>query len=75
MKMPEELVIETQLAAPCSPQGPTVFNGGVNFSLYSRTATRVELLFFDRVDDAGWAAIVVDRSDYAPAARVTSASS
>jgi isoamylase len=31
-----------------SPLGATVVEGGVNFSLFSRTATGVELLFFDR---------------------------
>jgi glycogen operon protein len=35
-----------------SPLGATVVNGGVNFSLGSRTATGVELLLFDREDDA-----------------------
>jgi glycogen operon protein len=35
-----------------SPLGATVVDGGVNFSLFSRTATGVELLFFDREDDA-----------------------
>jgi isoamylase len=35
-----------------SPLGATVVDGGVNFSLYSRSATGVELLFFDREDDA-----------------------
>ncbi len=34
------------------PMGATFMEEGVNFSLFSRTATRVELLFFDRVDDA-----------------------
>lgn len=33
------------------PLGATVTQDGVNFSLYSRTATGVELLFFDREDD------------------------
>jgi glycogen operon protein len=33
------------------PIGATVGPGGVNFSLYSRSATGVELLFFDRADD------------------------
>ena len=32
--------------------GATVIDGGVNFSLFSRTATGVELLLFDREDDA-----------------------
>ncbi len=35
-----------------SPLGATVVDGGVNFSVYSRSATGVELLFFDRDDDA-----------------------
>jgi isoamylase len=34
------------------PLGATVCRGGVNFSLFSRSALRVELLFFDRADDA-----------------------
>ena len=35
-----------------SPLGATVVDGGVNFSLFSRTAAGVELVFFDREDDA-----------------------
>jgi len=35
-----------------SPLGATPRDAGVNFSLYSRHATQVELLFFDRDDDA-----------------------
>jgi len=35
-----------------SPLGATVLPGGVNFSIYSRSAASVELLLFDR-DDAG----------------------
>jgi isoamylase len=35
-----------------SPIGATVFRGGVNFSVYSRSATGVELVFFDHEDDA-----------------------
>src|SRR3954462_15094457 len=34
-----------------SPLGATVVEGGVNFSLFSRTASGVELLLFDREDD------------------------
>jgi glycogen operon protein len=34
-----------------SPLGATVTGEGVNFSLYSRGSTGVELLFFDHVDD------------------------
>lgn len=42
--------IPTQIGR-CSPLGATVVDGGVNFSLYARSATSVELLLFDR-DDA-----------------------
>jgi isoamylase len=35
-----------------SPLGATCVEGGVNFSLFSRNAAGVELLFFDREDDA-----------------------
>jgi isoamylase len=34
------------------PLGATVLPDGVNFSVFSRRATRVELLLFDRVDEA-----------------------
>ncbi len=34
------------------PLGASLVEDGANFSLYSRDAGRVELLFFDRVDDA-----------------------
>ena len=34
-----------------SPLGATVFPGGVNFSVYSRSASGVELVFFDREND------------------------
>src|SRR5215472_12107242 len=35
-----------------APLGSTVCEGGVNFSVFSRKATSVELLLFDREDDA-----------------------
>ena len=41
-----------QVTGRSVPLGATVGDGGVNFSLFSRTATGVELLFFDREDDA-----------------------
>ncbi|MBX9584244.1 MAG: glycogen debranching protein GlgX [Gemmataceae bacterium] len=40
----------TPTAGRPSPLGAAVADGGVNFSLFSRTATGVELLFFDRED-------------------------
>ena len=41
-----------QVTGRSVPLGATVGDGGVNFSLFSRTATGVELVFFDREDDA-----------------------
>ena len=35
-----------------SPLGATVTEGGVNFSVFSRTATSMELLLFDSPEDA-----------------------
>ena len=35
-----------------SPIGATVLPGGVNFSVYSRNATGVQLLLYNREDDA-----------------------
>ena len=40
------------------PIGATVYSDGVNFSLYSRSASGVELLLFDREDDARPARII-----------------
>ena len=39
-------------AGQSSPLGATVCSGGANFSIYSRSATGVELLLFDREDDS-----------------------
>jgi glycogen operon protein len=41
-----------------APLGASLVDGGVNFSLFSRTAARVELLLFDRPDDARPARVV-----------------
>jgi glycogen operon protein len=35
-----------------SPLGATILDGGANFSVFSRHATAIELLFFDTEDDA-----------------------
>ncbi len=40
------------IASRSSPIGATVLKGGVNFSVFSRHATAVELLLFDRAEDA-----------------------
>src|SRR5689334_10009109 len=48
-------------AGKSSPLGATLVPGGVNFSVYSRNATGVELLLFDAEDDARPArAITID---------------
>ncbi|MFM7144484.1 MAG: glycogen debranching enzyme, partial [Alphaproteobacteria bacterium] len=41
----------TTLPGRAAPLGATVTEGGTNFSVYSRDATGVELLLFDREDD------------------------
>jgi isoamylase len=41
-----------------SPLGATVVPGGVNFSLFSRNASSVDLLFFDREDDGQPARVI-----------------
>src|SRR4051812_37589226 len=54
-------VSDARLAAPNSkgsPLGATFEPGGVNFSLYSRTATGVELLLFDHAGDATPARVI-----------------
>jgi glycogen operon protein len=40
------------------PLGATVYSKGINFSVYSRSASRIELLFFDDVDAARPARII-----------------
>jgi glycogen operon protein len=48
---PESLVPSRQAIGGSSPPGATVREGGTNFSMFSRTASNVELLFFDQQDD------------------------
>src|SRR5262245_8238383 len=48
----------TSTAGASSPLGSTVCNGGVNFSVYSRSATGMDLLLFDREDDAKPARVI-----------------
>jgi glycogen operon protein len=49
---PPPKVLAPAPAGRSSPLGAATTPGGVNFSLFSRTATSVELLFFDREADA-----------------------
>ena len=48
----------TQDVGLSSPLGATIVAGGLNFSVFSRTASDVELLFFDREDDARPARVI-----------------
>jgi isoamylase len=41
-----------------SPLGAALYHGGVNFSVFSRNASAVELLLFDRTDDARPARVI-----------------
>jgi isoamylase len=51
----EQVVVQKPAAVPTTgrsfPIGATLVTGGANFSVFSRTAANIELLFFDRVDD------------------------
>jgi glycogen operon protein len=56
MTYQQQAVSQAPIAAPAIgrsfPIGATPGAGGVNFSIFSRSATRIELLLFDRVDDS-----------------------
>src|SRR5271165_553991 len=56
MRSQQQTVVQAPFAAPTTgrsfPTGATLVNGGANFSLFSRSAAGIELLFFDRADDA-----------------------
>src|ERR1039458_2983888 len=52
----QQTALKAPLAAPATgrsfPIGATLADGGANFSLFSRGAAAIELLLFDRSDDA-----------------------
>ena len=56
MSCARKAVRENPLPPPATgrsfPIGATLVAGGANFSVFSRSAASIELLFFDRVDDA-----------------------
>src|SRR5271157_5295456 len=56
MKYDEQNVVQAPLATPTTggsfPIGATLVPGGANFSVFSRSAAGIDLLFFDRVDDS-----------------------
>jgi isoamylase len=51
-----QTIVQAPLAEPTPgrsfPIGATLIHSGANFSLFSRSAVGIELLFFDREDDA-----------------------
>jgi glycogen operon protein len=51
-KAPPTEAKSAETSGQSSPLGATVLPGGVNFSVYSRNASSVELLLFDREDNA-----------------------
>jgi isoamylase len=53
-----EVTIPAASIGRSAPLGATVGCGGVNFSLYSRDASGIELLFFDHEDDARPARVI-----------------
>src|SRR5262249_4753350 len=55
----EVVMAGANITGRSSPLGATVGDGGGNFSLFSPTATGVELLFFDREEDATPSRVVV----------------
>src|SRR5262245_20273095 len=50
--MPSRVPSHSSALGASSPLGATPRDGGVNFSVFSRHATAIELLFFEEVDDA-----------------------
>jgi isoamylase len=52
-KLLEAFVQTATRTGRSSPIGASAVDGGVNFSLFTRAANGVELLFFDHADDAG----------------------
>src|SRR3984957_4143381 len=52
VEMSDEAKSSPESDGRSTPLGSTVVPGGVNFSVYSRSATGVQLLFFNREDDA-----------------------
>ena len=43
--------MKRNIESRCFPLGPTVYKDGVNFSIFSRNASMVELLLFEHADD------------------------
>ena len=62
MKLLDEVAVENQIPVSTIglsyPLGATLVDGGANFAVFSRTATKLELLLFDDVDDASPARVI-----------------
>jgi isoamylase len=54
----EKKTARTTTTGQAAPIGATVVDGGVNFSLFSRNGSAVELLLFDREDDSKPARVI-----------------
>jgi len=56
MRYEQQAVVQSSPATPTAgrsfPLGAALVPGGANFSIFSRSAASIELLFFDHVDDA-----------------------
>jgi len=56
MRVLDQVVVAKPVSAPSAgrsfPIGVTLLPSGANFSVFSRSAAAIELLFFDRLDDA-----------------------
>lgn len=62
LRSQQQTVLQAPLASPTTgrsfPVGATLASDGVNFSVFSRSASKIELLFFDRVDDGRPARVI-----------------
>ena len=58
-QQPAPLVAWSSNTGSSAPLGATIQPGGVNFSLYSKNASGVELLLFDREDDVRPARVIL----------------
>ena len=55
---PEQIVPGTIEPGHTDPLGASIEPRGVNFSVYSRDASKIEILLFDREDDARPAQVI-----------------
>jgi isoamylase len=58
MNMTGDLTKTDDWVGKSFPLGATVYSDGVNFSIFSKNATAIDLLLFDAVDDARAARVI-----------------